>query len=253
MHPKYFHSLSSKSNKTHYKWSIVVLIVNLVGCSTPTIYHWGNFEDGIYERYVKENHEQADIYLSETISSAETQSLRVPPGAYADYGFLLFRRGDQEGAKTYFEKEKFMFPESGALMTKLIERIETKDAITDQTEKKDVIATQTKSFITEAAADSIETNGATVTFIDGKVAFNNGDYAQALKIWESLANQGNADAQNNLGVMYAKGIGVTRDDQVALKWLLLAAAQGNELAKESLKRPEMIEAAKKNKSYTTTN
>ena len=45
--------------------------------------------------------------------------MRVPPGAYADYGFLLFRRGDRKGAIAYFEKERLLFPESSAFMTKL--------------------------------------------------------------------------------------------------------------------------------------
>lgn len=82
------------------------------------------------------------------------------------------------------------------------------------------------------------------TFNDGKAAYNKGDYEQAIRIWTALATLGNADAQNNLGVMYVMGIGVVKDDQEALKWFRLAAAQGTEFAKEALKRPEMVEAAK---------
>lgn len=87
-------------------------------------------------------------------------------------------------------------------------------------------------------------NDVAINFNDGKIAFNRGDYQQAIKIWEVLASQGNADAQNNLGVMYAKGIGIPRNDPEALKWFRLAAAQGVEFAKESLKHPEMVQAAK---------
>ena len=32
---------------------------------------------------------------------------------------------------------------------------------------------------------------------DADAAYNRGDYAQAIKIWRSLAAQGNAQAQNN--------------------------------------------------------
>ncbi len=103
-----------------------MLAAGLIGCATPTIYHWGNFESGLYDRYVNEDHAQADVYLFETVHAAEQRNLRVPPGAYADYGFLLFQRGDYEGAKAYFEKERQLFPESSALMTQLIERIEKK-------------------------------------------------------------------------------------------------------------------------------
>ena len=41
------------------------------------------------------------------------------------------------------------------------------------------------------------------------------------------AEQGYADAQLNLGVMYAKGEGVPQDDQEAAKWFRMSAEQGN--------------------------
>ncbi len=117
----------------------LAIMLGLVGCSAPSIYHWGKLENGLHDRYVNEDHAQADVYLLETITTAEQQHLRVPPGAYADYGFLLFRRGDRRGAIAYFEKEKLLFPESSAFMTKLIERVKIKEAET--TEKSQLPAT----------------------------------------------------------------------------------------------------------------
>jgi len=55
-------------------------------------------------------------------------SNRVPPGVCADYGFLLYRRGDLAGAVLFFEKERNAFPESAFLMNKLIERIKKKSS-----------------------------------------------------------------------------------------------------------------------------
>lgn len=112
-----------------------ILACAMVGCATPSIYYWGNFEDGLHNRYMIQDQAQADVYLFETIRTAEQQNLRVPPGAYADYGFLLFKRGDREGAIAYFEKEKRLFPESSAFMTKLIERVKQKDAETKEKRK----------------------------------------------------------------------------------------------------------------------
>ncbi|HEY9946201.1 TPA: sel1 repeat family protein [Neisseria meningitidis] len=40
------------------------------------------------------------------------------------------------------------------------------------------------------------------------------------------AEQGDADAQNNLGAMYYKGRGVRRDDAEAVRWYRQAAEQG---------------------------
>ena len=63
-------------------------------------------------------------------------------------------------------------------------------------------------------------------FDEGLAAYERGDYETALKEWEPLAEHGLAEAQHNLGVMYANGQGVPQDDAGALKWYRLAADQG---------------------------
>ena len=52
----------------------------------------------------------------------------------------------------------------------------------------------------------------------GMDAYENRDYATALREWTALAEQGHAGAQYNLGLMYARGRGVPRDDEQAVKW-----------------------------------
>jgi len=42
-------------------------------------------------------------------------------------------------------------------------------------------------------------------FQKGLTAHESGDYATALRQWTPLAEQGNADAQSNLGLMYEEG------------------------------------------------
>ena len=63
-------------------------------------------------------------------------------------------------------------------------------------------------------------------FQKGLTAAQSGDYATALREWTPLAEQGNAAAQGNLGMMYAKGDGVPQDNKTAVKWYKLAAEQG---------------------------
>ena len=48
------------------------------------------------------------------------------------------------------------------------------------------------------------------------------------------AEQGDADAQSNLGVMYANGQGVPQDAAEAVRWYRLAADQGYALAQFNL-------------------
>ena len=63
-------------------------------------------------------------------------------------------------------------------------------------------------------------------FEKGLEAYEKGDYATALREWIPLAEQGDADAQNNLGLMYRNGLGVTQDYKEAVKWARKAAQQG---------------------------
>jgi len=71
-------------------------------------------------------------------------------------------------------------------------------------------------------------------FQKGLKAYDNKDYATALKEFTPLAKQGDADAQYILGVMYDKGQGVTQDYKAAVKWYRLAAEQGDASAQFNL-------------------
>jgi TPR repeat protein len=64
-------------------------------------------------------------------------------------------------------------------------------------------------------------------FDEGLAAAYAGDYATALREWRPLAEQGDASAQFNLGVMYYKGEGVLQDYKESVKWYRKAAEQGN--------------------------
>ena len=61
----------------------------------------------------------------------------------------------------------------------------------------------------------------------GQEAFLKKDYATTLREWNPLAEQGNTDAQFNLGQMYYYGRGVPRDYKTAVKWYGLGAEQGD--------------------------
>jgi uncharacterized protein len=60
------------------------------------------------------------------------------------------------------------------------------------------------------------------------------DYATALREWRPLAEQGDALAQYNLGLLYRKGRGVPQDDVQARQWYAKAAAQGQAKAQYHL-------------------
>ncbi len=70
---------------------------------------------------------------------------------------------------------------------------------------------------------------------DGMAAYNRGDYMPAIRLFRPLAEQGNAKAQNVLGVMFRKGEGVAKNPVRARMWFSLAAARGDAKAKAELR------------------
>jgi TPR repeat protein len=96
------------------------------------------------------------------------------------------------------------------------------------------------SLVASLAADSFE---------DAVAAYRTADYAAALRIYRSMADQGLAIAQFNVGLMYDKGQGVSKDEVQAMKWYRLAADQGRSDAQYQLghlyyKQNNYAEAAK---------
>lgn len=63
-------------------------------------------------------------------------------------------------------------------------------------------------------------------FDAGLKAYQEHDYATALKEWQPLAKQGDRSAQFNLGLMYFDGQGVPQDFAEAADWFRKSARQG---------------------------
>jgi TPR repeat protein len=71
-------------------------------------------------------------------------------------------------------------------------------------------------------------------FQAGMDAYNRGDYATALREIRPLAEQGDADAQYYLGVLYDFRKGVPQDFAMAREWYEKAAAKGHAGAQNNL-------------------
>ncbi len=68
---------------------------------------------------------------------------------------------------------------------------------------------------------------ASADFDAGLAAYEEGDYAAALREWRPLADEGDLDAQFYLGEMHLQGKGVDRDFKKASEWLAKAAQAGH--------------------------
>jgi TPR repeat protein len=82
------------------------------------------------------------------------------------------------------------------------------------------LATLNPSSASNPSARSMQSLDAAVT------AYQNQQYATALKLFEAAAQKGNREAQHTLGFMYRDGKGTTRNDAKAIAWYHKAAEQG---------------------------
>ena len=71
-------------------------------------------------------------------------------------------------------------------------------------------------------------------FKKGLDAARKGNFETALREWTPLAEEGDATAQINLGVMYEDGKGVLTNYKTAMKWYKRAAEQGDPRAQVNL-------------------
>ncbi|HEX6832877.1 MAG TPA: caspase family protein [Rudaea sp.] len=66
------------------------------------------------------------------------------------------------------------------------------------------------------------------------VASDRANYQTALKVWQGQAEAGDADAQNYVGEIYLKGLGIEPDYARSAQWFEKAAAQGSRRARINL-------------------
>ncbi|MCP3447421.1 tetratricopeptide repeat protein [Bradyrhizobium sp. CCGUVB14] len=69
---------------------------------------------------------------------------------------------------------------------------------------------------------------------DARSAYEAKDYAKALSLWLPLAQEGNAEAQRFVGILYDNGYAVPQDGRQAVEWFRKAAAQSDAQAEYRL-------------------
>lgn len=97
------------------------------GC-TSTRYNWSGYEDALYSQY-KDPANQVSYMeeLQEIVeASAKKPEIRIPPGIYAEYAYMLYQTGRYTEAVVYFRKEHDLWPESRFFMQKMIRMAELK-------------------------------------------------------------------------------------------------------------------------------
>lgn len=92
----------------------------LGACAPQDGYYWGDYESRLQAYYEDPQDLGALVAdLESTIVRGEEKQ-KVPPGLFAEYGYLLLVERRNDEAITYFTKEKTAWPEATVLMDKMI-------------------------------------------------------------------------------------------------------------------------------------
>jgi hypothetical protein len=107
---------------------LLLVLLLLASCSSQKpLYTWRNYNTTSYN-YLKNNDEKSTQALIETyqkmIEKQKDVRDTVPPGIYADYGFLLLQANKTEEGKVMLQKEISLYPESKIFIDRILKMLE---------------------------------------------------------------------------------------------------------------------------------
>jgi hypothetical protein len=105
----------------------IAITLSLTSCAPKMLYSWGNYDDTSYT-YLKNSDEKSVDRLTKTyqhiIENPNGTRKVVPPGVYADYGFILLQANKTEEGKAMLEKEIALYPESKVFIDRVLNLFE---------------------------------------------------------------------------------------------------------------------------------
>jgi len=111
--------------------SALLIAAAITGCAAKpqTLYNYGGYSHTYYQ-LKKENSPEQLVALQEEIvkliqSKNNSTTGRVPPGIYANLGYIYLQQGDPNKAVENFKMEMEIYPESKQFMEIMINKVET--------------------------------------------------------------------------------------------------------------------------------
>lgn len=111
--------------------SLLGLAIILSGCAAKQkpMYVYGDYSESFYALKREAGDETSVKWkssLENIISQSNAKAMRVPPGVYANLGFIYLKANDKSKAVEYFELEKNIYPEAEVFMNNLIKKANAK-------------------------------------------------------------------------------------------------------------------------------
>jgi len=106
---------------------ITALVFLAASCGSTKLYSWYDYQEDYYHYLKNADKESLDdlikTYQKIIEKQKETRGV-VPPGIYADYGWMLLEAGKTSEAKEMLAKEIELYPESEVFVSSILKRVE---------------------------------------------------------------------------------------------------------------------------------
>ena len=107
----------------------VLCILVSTGCA-PKMYYFGNYSNTLYSCEKNQNDESLLKHkqdLETVVTKSVSMNLPVPPGIYAELGYINLKANNSKEAIRLFQIESQLYPESRHLMDRLIQSATSKN------------------------------------------------------------------------------------------------------------------------------
>lgn len=113
--------------KKFFFMTVAAIALSSCGTTTTSLYSWYDYEDATYN-YSKKQTEELQVKVLEqykklTEAQKGTRGV-VPPGLYAEYGYLLYKTGKKDEGISFLKQEISAYPESEKYISRIIKQLE---------------------------------------------------------------------------------------------------------------------------------
>jgi hypothetical protein len=99
------------------------LAIFFIGCQpAKATFYWGDYSSTLYNMKKNPDDKTLELHKKEILNVIETsnkQKQQIPPGVFAEYGYILLKAGDEPGGMEYLDKELKLYPESQVFITRI--------------------------------------------------------------------------------------------------------------------------------------
>ncbi|MDP1675412.1 MAG: DUF4810 domain-containing protein [Bacteroidota bacterium] len=101
---------------------VAIIVLQFIGCAPETQFYWGNYSKTLYAYKKSPDDKTLAVHknsLNDIITVSTKKHATVPPGVYAELGYILLKENKEKESFECFDKEIKLYPESIEFIGKL--------------------------------------------------------------------------------------------------------------------------------------